>query len=202
MRKLELDLIAKLPPKPQRSPSAEYNDLLSRIQCANKALESDKEFLMDTDERIETLQEKRRELMEKIGTRQVDIAKLEADRAALQHPAAPSAAAASCLPPVLAGANPEFLEQPEIINFVAQWRELPGILAKFQLDATAAAEAAKTAEPAPPGNQAADAPDAPNSGSSGNSGGGAPAEEPSDDAQMGEPEPTTIEEAAAFAERF
>ena len=89
-----------------RSACAENNELLSQIQHGRKLLESDKKFLIDTDERIAAMQEKRLVVLEKIGTQEVNVAKLEADYAARLHLAAPAATAAPGLPPVLAGASP------------------------------------------------------------------------------------------------
>ena len=212
VRAAELELTAKLPPKPQRSASAEYNSLLSKLQCINKSIESKQQLRDDKAKRIEALQLEIIEDDAELGGLQVDRAKLEAERAASQHAAAPSADADS-LPPFLVGAPPDFLLVPEVVTLIQHWRQVPAALAMFTASADAAAAAKAAQEPAatPPGNvpESATAAAA-NSGSGGSGGSNAdekPDEKPDDDpnddsndAEMGNAVPTTVEEAATFAE--
>ena len=84
VRTLEIDLISKLPAPPQRTPAAEYNDLLSKIQHATKRLDNEKACLIEADEKLEKAKALQRRIQESIAEREVEIAKLEADRAALR----------------------------------------------------------------------------------------------------------------------
>ena len=208
----EAELTAKLPPKPQRSASAEYNALLSKLQCVNKSLESKQQLRDDKAKRIVAVQLEIIEDDAELGTLQVDRAKLEAERAALQHAAAPSADADS-LPPFLVGAPPDFLLVPEVVTLIQHWRQVPAALAMFtaSADAAAAAKAAQEPSPSPPGDVPASATAAAANAGSGGSGGSTtdkkpdvqPDDDPNDgsnDAEMENSVPTTAEEAASFAE--
>ena len=212
----EAELTAKLPPKPQRSASAEYNALLSKLQRINKSIESKQKLRDDKAEHIETLQKEIIDDDAELGVLQVDRAKLEAERAASQQAAA-HAADEGGLPPLLAGAPQAFLQDPQVVNYIRIFREMPTALEKFLATAAASAAAAAAApEPAavPPTQVPESAAAAtPNSGSGGSDGSNAdvkpdvqPADDSNDteadDAEMGDAVPTTLEEAAAFVASF